>query len=66
MEIRHETIIEVLSQVPVFSELRPFELKRNAGLFHPVIYQDGDLIFDLGDPAEALYVVYEGLLHFQQ
>ena len=60
MEIRHETIIEVLSQVPLFTQLRPFELKRNAGLFHPVIYQDGDLIFDLGDPAEALYVVYEG------
>jgi hypothetical protein len=60
MEIRHETIIEVLSQVPIFSQLRPFELKRNAGLFHPVVYQDGDLIFDIGDPAEALYVVYEG------
>ena len=60
MEIRHETIIEVLSQVPLFTQLRPFELKRNAGLFHPVVYQDGDLIFDLGDPAEALYVVYEG------
>jgi CRP-like cAMP-binding protein len=60
MEIRHETIIEVLSQVPLFTQLRPFELKRNAGLFHPVIYQDGDLIFDLGDPAEALFVVYEG------
>jgi hypothetical protein len=60
MEIRHETIIEVLSQVPLFNQLRPFELKRNAGLFHPVVYQDGDLIFDFGDPAEAMYVVYEG------
>jgi hypothetical protein len=60
MEIRHERIIEVLSQVPLFTQLRPFELKRHAGLFHPIIYQDGDLIFDLGDSAEAMYVVYEG------
>jgi hypothetical protein len=60
MEIRHETVIEVLSQVPLFAQLRPFELKRFASLFHPVVYQDGDLVFDLGDPAEALYVLYEG------
>jgi hypothetical protein len=60
MEIRHETVIKVLSQVPLFAQLRPFELKRFASLFHPVVYQDGDLIFDLGDSAEAMFVLYEG------
>ncbi|MBW6466387.1 MAG: cyclic nucleotide-binding domain-containing protein [Brevefilum sp.] len=60
MEIRHETVIEVLSQAPLFAQLRPFELKRFASLFNPVVYQDGDLVFDLGDHAESMYVLYEG------
>jgi hypothetical protein len=60
MEIKNATIIEVLSQIPLFAQVQPVDLKRFAGLFHPVVYQDGDLVFDYGDPAEAMYVVYEG------
>jgi CRP-like cAMP-binding protein len=60
MEIKHDAIVEVISQVPLFSSLRPFEIKRIATLFHPVTFQDGDLIFDLGDEAEAMFILFEG------
>lgn len=51
---------EVISQVPLFAQLRPFEVKRIAGLFQQITYQDGEFIFDVGDEADALYVLYEG------
>lgn len=60
MEIRHDAIVEVISQVPLFSPLRPFEIKRIAALFHPITCQDGDQIFEQGDEAEAMFIVFEG------
>lgn len=60
MDIRQDTLIEVLSLVPLFAQLRPFEMRRLGNLFQPVVYQDGDYVFDVGDDSEAMYVVYDG------
>lgn len=60
MEIKHDRLSEVLSQVPLFAQLRPFEVKRIAGLFQQITFQDGELIFDVGEEAEAMYILYEG------
>ena len=60
MEIKHDRLSEVLSQVPLFAQLRPFEVKRIAGLFQQITYQDGELIFDVGEEEDAMYILYEG------
>jgi hypothetical protein len=60
MDIRQDTLLEVLSLVPLFSQLRPFELRRLSHFFQPVVYQDGDFVFESGDDAEAMYVVFDG------
>jgi len=60
MEIRHDTLIDVIAQVPIFSQLNPSEINRLASLFQPISYTDGDLIFDIGDESTAMYVLFEG------
>ena len=60
MEIRKEMIIEVLLQNPMFTQLTPSEVQRYADLFLPLIFQDGDVIFDIDDASEAMYIIYEG------
>lgn len=60
MEIKQDTVLDVLSQVPIFAKLRPDEINWLSGLFQPVAVQDGALVFDTGDEANAFYVVYEG------
>ena len=60
MEIRHETLIEVISQVPLFTKLQPGDVEWLVGLFQPINYSDGDLVFETGDEADAFYVIYEG------
>jgi hypothetical protein len=60
MEIRNDTVIEVLSQVPIFAQLDPSEVHRLAGSFIAMVYQDGDVIFDVDEASVAMYVLYEG------
>ena len=60
MEIKKDLVIEVLSQVPLFAELSSTEVNWLAGSFVPVTFRDGDVIFDVGEVSEAMYVLYEG------
>ena len=60
MDIRQATLIEVLSQVPLFSKLNQEDLDWLTEMFQPVAFQDGDLVFEMGDEADAFYVISEG------
>lgn len=60
MDIRQDTLVEVISQVPIFSKLQPGDVDWLAGMLQPVVYHDGDLVFQMGDDADAFYVIYEG------
>lgn len=60
MEISQDKVVEVLSQVPIFTQLDPSEINRLAGYFTSMVFYDGELIFDIEDPSEALYVLYDG------
>ena len=60
MDIRQDKLIEVLSQVAIFAKLHPGDVDWLAGMFQPVVFQDGDLIFDISDDPNAFYVIYEG------
>lgn len=60
MEIRRDTVVEVLSQIPVFAQLDRTDVKRLASAFLPLVYKDGDVIFDINDASEAFFVIYDG------
>ncbi len=60
MDIRRETVIETLSEVPIFSQLALEEIQFLADSFIARVYRDGEVIFDTGDSPEAMYVLYEG------
>jgi hypothetical protein len=60
MEIRFDALVEFISQVPIFTTLSLAEVHRLARVFKPFAYEDGDLIFEVDDDSQAMYVVYEG------
>ena len=60
MEIRRDAIIETLAQVPIFAQLDPDEIGYLANSFIPRVLRDGDVIFNVGDPSETMFVIYEG------
>ncbi|HPX94959.1 MAG TPA: cyclic nucleotide-binding domain-containing protein, partial [Brevefilum fermentans] len=60
MSIRKDTIVEVIAQVPLFAQLNPREMGFLADAFVPMVFQDGDVIFNIGDVSEAMFVVCEG------
>ena len=60
MEIESRDIIDLLEHVPLFSHLGDLDLSRWAGLFQIKHFNDGALIFDIDDPGQALYIIYEG------
>lgn len=51
---------EVLGAVPFFHELTPEELDRIIALGRLVTYPKSSLLFQEGDPGEALYIVVDG------
>jgi len=60
MDIRQASLSEVLSRVPIFSKLHQDDVDWLTGMFQPVVFHDGELIFETGDDADAFYVIYEG------
>ncbi|NOZ74920.1 MAG: cyclic nucleotide-binding domain-containing protein [FCB group bacterium] len=49
-----------LKQVPVFSGLRPRELKAVENLVHNRTYQPGEMIFKRLAPGEGMYIILSG------
>ena len=65
MEIEPREIIEVLEHVPLFSHLGDLDLSQWAGLFQSVYYVGGEEIFDVDDPSEAMYIIFEGRVRLE-
>lgn len=60
MRIEQKEIMELLDQVPLFSNLAEPQLNRLAGLFNQVIFLKGEVIFNIDDPSEEMFVLCEG------
>lgn len=58
----HETKIELLRKVDLFTQLREYELDIIAGYSDMCEYRKKSVIFSYGSPAEELYIVYKGLI----
>ena len=58
MDLHQET--DLLRKVPMFSKLEPSKLKLLAFTSQSLTFEDGELIFSAGDPADAAYVIMEG------
>ncbi len=51
---------ELLRRVPMFSRLDPAKLKLLAFTSESMTYEDGEVLFHRGDPADSAYVIMEG------
>ena len=60
MQIKPQEILDLLKNTPLFAHLLPETLLPVAQVMAVEVLRKGDIIFDFGDPAEALFVVYEG------
>jgi uncharacterized membrane protein len=52
--------VDFLSRVPLFASVPPDDLGRMAHLWTPRTLQDGQVLFSLGGPARAVYVIRAG------
>lgn len=52
--------VEVLRRVPLFSKLDASTLKLLAFTSDSFTYSDGELLFNVGEPADSAYVILEG------
>jgi len=50
----------ILSRIPIFSSLRPEEIKHLLDRLRPVQLKAGEVLFNEGDPGECFYVILEG------
>lgn len=60
MQIKHQEIFDLLKQTPLFAHLQPEALNLLAGVFTVNVFQKGERIFSLDDPADALFLLAEG------
>lgn len=60
MRIERKEVLELLQQVPLFSHLEESTLDWVSALFQLEIFHDGEIIFDIGEPSQWMYLVYEG------
>ncbi len=55
-----QNIVNILSQVPIFSELSDKQLKEVAKIVYRREYQQGEPIFRMGDPGLGMYIIITG------
>ena len=55
----------ILKMNPMFSDLGPDELQRISGLCHTVQLGVGEMLFQKGDPGDALYGVRRGQIRIE-
>ena len=53
-------VIEILRKIKLFSELNNSELLKLSRICQKVNFKKGDIIFEAGEPGDALFVIYEG------
>ncbi len=58
MELLEE--VEALKRVPLFAKLEPSKLKLLAFTSESLTFDEGEILFRAGDPADAAYVIMNG------
>jgi len=62
MLIEYREMLEILNRTPLFAHLDDKVLNRLTGVMQINVYRDGDIIFAIGDPADSLFIVNDGLV----
>ena len=55
-------IVEILRKIQLFGKLNNQELIKLSRICQKVNYQAGNIIFHAGDPGDALYIIWEGMV----
>lgn len=58
MDLKTES--DALHKVPMFAKLEPSKLKLLAFTSQLLTFEDGEILFEQGDPSDSAYVVLEG------
>ena len=54
------TVVELLSELPLFQSLKPDELNALASILEECQFKKGEFVFQYGEPSESLYIVRSG------
>ncbi len=65
MKIERKDVVELLRQVPLFCHLGEPELNSLSGLCQFEVFHDGDIVFDMDEPSEVAYLIFEGRVHLE-
>ncbi len=57
---RPETIRQLLARIPLFSQLRPLELREIERIIHHRRFQPAEVIFWEGEPGVGMYIIERG------
>ena len=58
MDLAQET--DLLRKIPMFAKLNASKLKLLAFTSEMVMYEPGDVVFHVGNPADCVYIIVEG------
>lgn len=62
---KKRSLIDLLSGIPLFSELSHRELKRVARITHHRYYAQGEEVFHIGHPGAAMFIIITGQIDIQ-
>lgn len=63
MAIDHKELLDLLAQTALFSHLDEEKLSRLIGVMRMATYQRGEILFEIGDDSEVMFVVSEGKIN---
>src|SRR5690554_2893551 len=60
--VNGDDVESIFASVPLFSELTPSQVREMVRACDPCHFEPGDILFEQGDKAEALFIVIRGEL----
>jgi len=59
-EKKPESLLEILRSNPIFVDLKEREISQLAQIIHARTFEEGEVIFQEGEPGAGMYVIVEG------
>ncbi len=66
MQITHQEILDLIAQNPLFAHLEPALLNQLAEVMVAKVFRKGEIVFEIDDPADAMFILCEGKVELQR
>ena len=57
---KHQTLVDILKKIPLFSTLSKRELKTISKFAHERVFETNEFVFRTGQPGAAMFIIKEG------